>query len=266
MHSATLLLEQDERGVATLTLNRPEVHNAFDDALIADLIARLGQLEAAPGIRVLVLRARGRSFSAGADLNWMRRMAAYDTEQNRADARQLGQLMQQLDTLSKPVIAVVQGAAFGGGVGLVACCDMVLATPAARFALSEVRLGLIPAVISPYVIKAIGERAARRYFLSAEAFDAQEARHLGLVSEVVAEEALETRLQTWLKALLRGSPQAQRAAKNLIRAIAGQPVTPTLIQHTVHQIAAIRASAEGREGLEAFLEKREPAWCKKESR
>jgi len=255
-----LIREQDTRGIVTLTLNRPARHNAFDDALIAGLIAQLEQVEADPGIRVLVLRANGKSFSAGADLNWMRRMATHDFEQNQADALQLGQLIQRLDTLSKPVIAVVQGPAFGGGVGLVACCDLVLATSAARFALSEVRLGLIPAVISPYVIKAIGERAARRYFLSAESFDVQEARQLGLVSEVVAADALETRLQTLLDALLSGGPKAQQAAKALVRAVAGRPPDPELIQYTARRIADLRASAEGREGLEAFLDKRRPDW------
>ena len=253
-------LNIDERGVGSITLDRPDRHNAFDDGLIGELIAVLDRLAVDSSVRVVVLRAEGKSFSAGADLNWMRRMADYDQAQNQADAMQLARLMQCLNGLPKPTIARVQGAAFGGGVGLVACCDIALAGKRALFCLSEVKLGLIPAVISPYVVRAIGERAARRYMLSAERFDALQARLLGLVHEVVDDDALDTRLEELVTILLESGPAAQAAAKNLILDVAGKPIDPDLIENTARRIAAIRASGEGREGLSAFLEKRKPDW------
>lgn len=256
-------IEIDTRGIAALTLDRPERHNAFDDGLIGELLEALHRLAADDSVRAVVLRAAGKSFSAGADLNWMRRMADYDEAQNRADAMQLAELMRCLNTLPKVTVACVQGAAFGGGVGLIACCDIALASESARFSLSEVRLGLIPAAISPYVVRAIGERAARRYMLTAERFDAAEARRLGLVHEVVAAEQLDTRLQALLDILLQAGPAAQAAAKDLILAVAGKPVDPVLVEDTAARIAAIRASREGREGLAAFLEKRKPDWVDK---
>ncbi len=259
--SNALLVAQDQRGVATLTLNRPDKHNAFDDSLIAALIQQLAQLAEQPNLRVLLLRANGKSFSAGADLNWMRRMADYTTEQNHADALQLAKLMQCLHDFPAPTIAVVQGAAFGGGVGLVACCDMALASADARFSLSEVRLGLIPAVISPYVVRAIGVRAAQRYFLTAERFSAAEALRLGLIHELAASEALlEKRLAAIVNHLLLGGPQALHAAKQLIASVSEQALDPALITETAKRISHLRASAEGREGLNAFLEKRTPNW------
>lgn len=256
----TVLLQTDERGVATLTLNRPELHNAFDDALISQLLLTLESVEADPEIRVLVLRSAGKSFSAGADLNWMRRMAGYDRAENHRDAIRLAALMARLNGLNKPTIARIQGAAFGGGVGLVACCDMAVAAERALFALTEVRLGLLPAVISPYVIAAIGERAARRYILTGERFDAAEARRIGLVHEVVAEEQLDNTLEGFLENLLKGSPQALTAAKSLIFAVSRQPTSAAVIADTAERITDIRASDEGREGVTAFLEKRPPAW------
>ena len=257
-------LNIDQRGVGTIMLDRPEQHNAFDDSLIAELIQRLADLAADETVRIVVLRARGKSFSAGADLNWMRRMADYDEAQNLADAMQLAELMRSLNALPKPTIARVQGAAFGGGVGLIACCDIALASARALFSLSEVKLGLIPAVISPYVVKAIGERAARRYMLSAERFDAQQAARLGLVHEIVDHDELDIRLDDMITTLLESGPAAQAAAKDLILDIAGKAVDPSLIENTARRIAKVRASDEGREGLNAFLQKRKPGWVKRD--
>lgn len=260
MAEDSVLLDVDERGVATLTINRPDIHNAFDDALINRLLQALESVEMDPRVRVVILRAEGKSFSAGADLNWMRRMADYSEEENLADARILAKLMQTLNGLGKPTIARVQGAAFGGGVGLVACCDMAVASERARFSLSEVRLGLIPAVISPYVIAAMGERAARRYFLTAERFDADQAYRLGLLHAVVPEAELDNRIGALLEELLKGGPQALAAAKSLIFTVSRQPTSEVVIEETAQRITATRASDEGKEGLNAFLNKRSPAW------
>lgn len=252
----------DQRGLATLTMNRPEVHNAFDDALIAAMTAELKRLEADPQVRVLTLTASGKSFSAGADLGWMRRMADYSRDENLRDALELAELMKTLDGFAKPTVALVQGAAYGGGVGLVACCDVVIASERASFCLSEVKLGLIPAVISPYVTAAIGSRAARRYFLSAERFGAEEARRLNLVHEVVAPEGLEARGGELCGALLNNSPAGMTAAKDLVTAVARGPIDGAMLRDTAERIADTRASAEGKEGLSAFLEKRQPTWVK----
>lgn len=249
-----------EKGVASVTLNRPAVHNAFDDALIARLTEALREVGDDPGVRVVVLRGAGKSFSAGADLNWMQRMADYSRTQNLADAMGLAQLLRTLDTLPRPTIAAVHGAAFGGGVGLVAACDIAVAAETSAFSLSEVRLGLIPAVISPYVVAAIGARQARRYFLTAERFDAGEARRMGLVHEVTMPDALEARVATIAAELLRGGPGALGAAKNLVAAVSGRPVDTALMADTARRIADIRAGEEAREGVGAFLEKRKPRW------
>lgn len=246
-------------GVGTVTLNRPAVHNAFDDAMIGELTAVLGGLGGDPAVRAVVLRAAGKSFSAGADLGWMERMAGYGFDENREDARRLATLMDTLDRLPKPTVALVQGAAYGGGVGLVACCDVALAADTATFCLSEVKLGLIPAVISPYVVSAIGARAARRYFLTAERFSALQAKNLGLVHEVVPAVMLEAALMKILDALAEGGPAAQAAAKDLIAAVADRPPA-SVLDDCARRIAEARASAEGREGLAAFLGKRQPAW------
>lgn len=254
------ILIQRAGGVATVTLNRPDRHNAFDDALIAALTQTLRELDADDSVTVVVLAGAGKSFSAGADLNWMRRMADYSREENLADAEALAALMETLNGLDKPTIARVQGAAFGGGVGLVACCDIAIAADVASFCLSEVRLGLIPAVISPYVVTAIGERAARRYFVSAERFDAQEAHRLGLVHEVVPAADLDARIDALLAQLRQNGPRAMAAAKDLARAVSREPVGPEMIQDTARRIAEIRSSVEGREGVAAFLEKRKPRW------
>jgi methylglutaconyl-CoA hydratase len=247
--------------IGLLTMNRPDRHNAFDDVLIAELTEALRSMEAEDGIRVVVLSGAGKSFSAGADLNWMKRMAGFSKEENLRDAMGLGALMRTLAHLRKPTIARVHGAAFGGGVGLVACCDIAVATQSATFSLSEARLGLIPAVISPYVVAALGERAARRYFLTAERFEAVDAWRLGLVHEIAASDLeMDDKIGEIVEALLSGGPVAQREAKELIRAVAGRPVVSELIQDTAERIARVRSSPEGREGVAAFLEKRRAAW------
>jgi methylglutaconyl-CoA hydratase len=246
-------------GIGTVVMDRPDRHNAFDEHVIAELTAAFAKLGADDAVRAVVLRGVGKSFSAGADLDWMRRMAAYDEAANLADARALAALMRTIDTLPKPTVALVHGAAYGGGVGLVACCDIAVATEAAAFSLSEVRLGLIPAVISPYVVRAIGARAARRYFLTAERFDAVEARRIGLVHELAASDGLEEAARQILAALRGNGPAAVRAAKDLVGAVAGK--APAEVEEDcARRIAAIRAGDEGREGVAAFLEKRKPSW------
>jgi len=252
----------DHQGpVGIVTLNRPERHNAFDDALIAELTETLRAMEADASVRVVVLSAAGASFSAGADLHWMKRMAGFSREENVRDAMGLAALMRTLAHLAKPTVARVQGAAYGGGVGLVACCDIAVALQGATFSFSEAKLGLIPAVISPYIIAAIGERAARRYFLTAERFEAAEAWRLGLVHELASSPAdLDEKVGDIVEALLACGPQAQRESKELIRAVAHRPVMSDVIQDTAERIAKVRASPEGREGVTAFLEKRKPSW------
>ncbi|NAW35711.1 enoyl-CoA hydratase-related protein [Halomonas alimentaria] len=256
-------LELDERGVAWLTLVRPEVHNAFDDRLIAELNAHLERLHDAAHhgeIRAVVLGSEGKSFSAGADLGWMKRMVEYDFDGNLADSRKLSALMHGLDTLPCPTLCRVQGAAFGGAVGLAACCDIVVASEKAKFCLSEVKIGLSPAVISPYVQRAIGPRQMRRYALSAEVMDAPTALALGLAHQVVAAEALDDAVATLLDTLLAGSPQAQRATKGLLAEVAREPDSKATREHTCRVISELRVSAEGQEGLASFFEKRRPAW------
>lgn len=248
--------------IAQLILNRPEKHNAFDDELIARLISALEKISRDSSLRVLLLSARGKSFSAGADLKWMQRMADYSRDENIRDAALLGRLMQLLNTLPLPIIGIIQGPTYGGGVGLAACCDLLLATPAARFCLSEVKLGLIPAVISPYVIKALGERRARRLFVTAEIFSAEQAYHWGLVDEVYAEIEIEAKAMEWARALIKNGPEAMRYAKELVRMVAGQPLDDELISKTVHMIADRRASAEAKSGLNAFFDKTQPEWMK----
>ena len=259
-----LFLEMiDDDGVAWVTLTRPEVHNAFDEALIAELTAVFSGFSTDARVRAVVLGARGRSFSAGADLKWMQRVAQYSEPENLDDARALADLMRTLFELPKPTLALVQGPTFGGGVGLVACCDIAIAAETANFSFSEVKLGLIPAVIGPYIIAAMGARAARRYFLTAETFSAREALRLGLVHEVVPDEALRDIGRKVLKALLKGGPNAQVAAKDLILAISGWPLDDDLVEETAKRIARVRASDEGREGVAAFLEKRKAGWLKR---
>ncbi|MGB3391854.1 MAG: enoyl-CoA hydratase-related protein [Stenotrophomonas sp.] len=254
-----------DNAVVTLRLNRPELHNAFDAGLIATLTATLEAVGANPAVRAVVLAGEGPSFSAGADLQWMRAMAGASEEENRRDALELARLMRTLDELPKPTIARVHGAAFGGGVGLVACCDIAIAAEGARFGLTESRLGLLPAVISPYVIAAIGPRQARRWFASGEHFDAASARQIGLVHQVVAADALDAAVQAQLTLLGKAGPVATASAKVLVRdvlALAGD--RDALDSANAGLIAALRASDEGREGLSAFLEKRAPRWTERQ--
>lgn len=260
MEYTTLISSKDEQGVGVIQLNRPDVHNAFDDVLIRELTESLGEFERDDSIRAVLLKSSGKSFSAGADLNWMKRMAEYGWTENYQDSLALATLMQTLANMSKPTIGVIQGAAFGGGVGLVACCDIALASTSAIFCLSEVRLGLIPAVISPYVIAAIGARAARRYFVTAERFDAQVALRLGLVHELFAAENLDDAAAQMAKAIANNGPKAVVEAMRLIDKVSIAPIDEDMVRYTASKIADLRATAEGREGVAAFLEKREPNW------
>jgi methylglutaconyl-CoA hydratase len=251
-----------EHGIARLTLTRPDIHNAFDDGLIAALTDQLKALADDSEVRVVVLSGEGASFSAGADLNWMRRMAAADEKDNQRDARRLAELMRTLNYLPKPTIARVNGAAFGGGVGLVACCDIAIASDTARFGLTEVRLGLVPAAISPYVIDAIGSRQARRWFLTGEIFDAQAALSMGLLHQVVAADELDDAVDAQLKLFRSAGPVAVSEAKALVHRVTHPDARAqrTLDEDNAELIARLRVSPEGQEGLTAFLDKRKPAW------
>jgi methylglutaconyl-CoA hydratase len=254
------LLVKKKEGVARITLNRPEVRNAFDDALIGSLKACFSELGEDESIRVVVLAGNGPAFCAGADLNWMKRMAGYGYEENLADARSLADMLAALDRLPQPTIARVHGPAFAGGTGLVAACDIAIGTPQAKFCFSEAKLGLSPATISPYVMRAIGERAARRYFLTAEVFDAAEAYRIGLLSLLVNTDALDATIDSLLSHLLAGGGEAHSKIKELMRAVAGRAVDAELVADTARRIAEIRVSSEGKEGIASFLEKRKPSW------
>ena len=258
--SQDILFEIDHAGVATVTMNRPDVHNAFDDKVILQLIQIFEKVARDPKIRVMVLQSTGKNFCAGADLNWMKRMANYTFEQNVTDANNLAKMLQTLNTLPKPTIAKVKGAAFGGAVGLVACCDIAIASRLSKFCLSEVKLGLIPATISPYVINAIGERESRRYFMTAEVFSARRARRIGLINEAVTEEELDGEIESIIQHILKNGPMAVTAAKQLISDVKNEPLSDELIEKTSLRIATMRVSNEGQEGISAFLEKRSPSW------
>jgi len=255
----TLKLER-QGAVATIWMDRPEVFNAFDEQLIAELAAACAELDADASVRVVVLGGRGRHFSAGADLNWMRRASVYTEEENRADARRFAAMLRALSGLSKPTIARIQGAALGGGTGLAAACDMAVASSDASFATSEVRFGIIPAVISPYVLRAIGPRQALRYFQSAERFDARRAQQIGLVHEVCERDALDATVARLVEPLIAGAPLAQQAAKDLIAAIDGRAIDDDVSEETARRIACQRATDEARDGIAAFLDKRSPSW------
>lgn len=246
--------------VATVTLSRPEVRNAFNDEVIAELTEAFVRLGDDPQVRVVVLAAEGPAFCAGADLNWMRRMADYSREENEEDAGKLAFMLRAIYECPKPTIARVQGDVYAGGMGLVACCDMAVSVDTANYCLSEVKLGLIPATIGPYVIRAMGPRASHRYFLSAERFDAAEALRIGFVHEAVPAEQLDAVVAQWVKALLAASPNAIKECKKLVQYVADRDITRLLIDHTVKAIADIRASDEGKEGVQSFLQKRKPAW------
>lgn len=247
-------------GIGIVTMERPELHNAFNEVVIAELTAAFSALGDDDAIRVVILAGDGPSFCAGADLNWMKKMAGYDTAQNHADAAGLAAMLRTVDACPKPTVARVHGAAYGGGVGLIACCDIAIAAVEATFALSESKLGLIPATISPYVIEAIGARQARRYFLTAERFEAAEAYRIGLVHDIVPIAQLDDRVNEILTPLLMASPAAQRECKALVRKVAGSPIDGALIDDTVERITRVRASPEGKEGVAAFLGKRAAAW------
>lgn len=253
-----VLVSRDARGVATVTLNRPERRNAFDDALIRALDRLFADLARDPTVRVVVLTGAGSAFSAGADINWMRRMAGYGKRENRADAMGLARLLRRLDTLPKPTVARVNGAAYAGAIGLVCACDVAIAAAEATFAISEVRLGLLPATIAPYVTATIGARQARRFNLTGEAFGVDEALRIGLVHKIAPLAQLDAATDEIVTALLQGAPGAQAKAKRMIAAVAGKPITPAVMARTADAIAEARAAPEGREGLAAFLEKRKP--------
>ena len=255
-----VISEIDSRGVARVTINNPQKHNAFDDQIIAQLTEAFTAIVGNPDVRVMVLGSVGKSFSAGADLGWMQRMADYSYKENLRDSHALAEMLKTLNSMPQPTIARIQGAAFGGAVGLVSCCDIAIAAQTASFSLSEVKIGLIPATISPYVIAAIGERASRRYFTTAERFNAHTAQQLGLVSETTEIDSLDAKVEEIVSALLANSPAAIKSAKQLIFNISGKPIDQALIDQTCEIIAAIRVSDEGQEGLNAFLQKRPPKW------
>jgi methylglutaconyl-CoA hydratase len=260
------MLKVDKRdGVARVTLDRPELRNAFDDELISSLTKVFNEIKSDDAIRIMILAGNGPAFCAGADLNWMKRMAGYGYDENLADAEALAQMLAALDRMPKPTIARVHGPVFAGGTGLVAACDIAVGTPEAKFCLSEAKLGLSPATISPYVIRAMGEHNARRYFLTAEVFDASEALRIGMLSLLVASSEMDKTIESLVGHLLAGGPQAHAKIKALIRAVAGRPVDDALAADTARRIAEIRVSPEGKEGIASFLEKRKASWCSKKS-
>jgi methylglutaconyl-CoA hydratase len=260
MSESTVLISKDARGVVTVTINRPKVRNAIDDTVIRALTDAFKALHADAETRIVVLTGSGSAFCAGADLDWMRRMAAAGDAENFASAQTINAMLRSLNELGKPTIARVNGAAYAAAMGLIAACDIAVAADEAAFSISEVRIGLVPSTISPYVLAAIGARAARRYFLTGEAFSAAEAHRLGLVHQVVPGNGLDAAIESVIASLLAGGPQSQARAKRLISDIAGRPVDDALEALTARSIADARASAEGREGIAAFLEKRRPAW------
>ncbi|TCW77357.1 enoyl-CoA hydratase [Burkholderia sp. SRS-46] len=259
MRYETIKVSEADR-VATVTLARPDVRNAFNETTIAELTTAFEWLDAHAGVRAVVLAAEGPAFCAGADLNWMKKMAGYSDDENRADARKLARMLEAIHRCGKPVIARVHGDAYAGGVGLVAAADIAIVADGAKFCLSEARLGLIPATIAPYVVRAMGERAARRYFTTAEVFDSARAAALGFVHETVPAEALDETVAKLAAALVANGPDAVSACKRLVADVAGRPLDAALIEQTADWIARTRAGAEAREGIAAFLEKRTPAW------
>jgi methylglutaconyl-CoA hydratase len=265
MEYQTLIVEIKHR-IGIVWMNRPKLHNMIDETLISELIETMRTLNDDPEVRAVILAGEGDSFCAGGDLKWMQRMAGSPYEQNRADAMNFATLLHTIDTMKKPTIARVHGPVFAGGVGLVAACDMAVAAYEAEFCLSEVRLGLIPSTIGPYVIRAMGERAARRYFLSGELFTAAEAYRIGLLSDIAPLVELDGRINELLGQLIQGGPVAQELCKEWIRAVAGVPMTLDLIKESAARLANLRASQEGREGIRSFLEKRKPAWLLKKKK
>lgn len=259
MHTSTLRIERDGP-VARVFLNRPDVRNAFNDGVIAELTGAFRALGSEPGLRVVVLGGEGKAFCAGADLTWMRGMADYSWEQNRADAGALAEMLWTLYSCPLPVVGRIQGDAYAGGVGLAACCDIVVAAENAHFCLSEAKIGLMPATIAPYVVRALGEQASRRYFVTAERFTAATAHALGFVHELVPADALDAKVEEIVATLVANGPAAVKACKRLVQDLAGRPIDEALRADTAKRIADVRASAEGKEGVQAFLNKRAPAW------
>ena len=257
-----VITQIDSRGIAQVILNNPDKHNAFDDQMIIQLTEAFHTVAANPDVRIMLLKSEGKSFSAGADLEWMKRMASYSYQQNLNDARALAAMLKALHQMPIPTIARVQGAAFGGAIGLISCCDIAVASSKASFALSEVKIGLVPSTISPYVIAAIGERHAKRYFMTAERFDTNTALQISLVHEAVEEQFLDDKVEQLITAILSNGPEAVVAAKQLVFAVSGKAIDSSLIEHTCEVIAGIRVSAQGQEGLSAFLDKRKPHWLK----
>ena len=258
--TATLDIRRPSPHVAEVWLNRPEVRNAFNAEVIAELTAGFTALGAEPDLRAIVLGGHGKAFCAGADLGWMREMAGYDWEQNRADAQALADMLWAVYRCPVPVVGRIHGDCYAGGVGLAAVCDVLVAAEDINFCLSEARLGLLPGTISPYVVRAMGEQAARRYFVTAERFSSQQAHRMGLVHELCTAETLDAKVGEIVAALLANGPMAVRACKLLVQDVAGVPITPALREETARRIADIRASAEGREGVQSFLHKRPPSW------
>jgi len=262
IETGKVLFDVDRYGVATVTLNNPDKHNAFDDKIIAQLTIIFMEIAKRDDINVMILTSTGKSFSAGADLGWMKRMASYSYEENLKDANALANMLKALNFLPQTTIAQIQGAAFGGAVGLASCCDIVIASNKASFCLSEVKLGLIPATISPYVVNAIGQKASRRYFQTAERFFADKAQQLGLVDEIVTLEELENTVMNMVSTILSNGPKAVRQAKRLALDVAYQEINDELLSITSERIASIRVSEEGQEGLTAFFDKRPASWQK----
>lgn len=259
-HTFSAIEIERQGGVATVWMNRPQMHNAFDQTLIAELHQAFLLLGDDSGVRAVVLAGRGKSFSAGADLGWMKRAATYTEAENLRDAQALAEMLHVLAECPKPTIARVQGAAFGGGVGLTAACDIAIASTAAVFCMSEVKFGITPATVSPYVVRAMGARHATRYFQTAERISAERALAIGLVHEMVAPEALDASVAAMIEVLGQGGPRAQTEAKNLVRLVEHEEISDAILGETARRIATLRASDEAREGLSAFLEKRKAAW------
>ena len=247
-------------GVVYITLNRPEIHNAFDNYVIEELLSLFSEIAEDEQVKVCVLQANGKSFSAGADFNWMKSMAKLNKQQNRQDSERLASMMKALDTLPVPTIAKIQGAAYGGALGLIACCDIAIASNQAKFCISEVKIGLIPAVISPYVVRAMGHRAARRYMISAEIITAEDALEMSFIHQIASAQELDQTVDKMIAQLLNNGPKAMSACKQLIEHVYNHPINDHVLNYTSEQIAAIRTSTEGQEGLGAFLEKRPPNW------
>ena len=256
----TLDIRHPSPHVAEVWLNRPEVRNAFNDGVIAELTEAFRTLGAEPDLRAIVLAGHGKAFCAGADLSWMRAMADYTWDQNKADAAALAEMLWTVWSCAVPVVGRIQGDCYAGGVGLAAVCDVLVAADTVHFCLSEARLGLLPATIGPYVVRALGEQASRRYFATAERFSATQALALGFVHELVAPEALDAKVAEIVAALVVGGPAAVKACKQLVKDVAGLPIDAALRDETARRIADIRASAEGKEGVQAFLNKRDPSW------